>query len=373
MVEEGGIIPDLDRRASGWLGLTGKGHCRADAEVSNFKEHEDHLHSAGTDPCRQLVNARVAARSMVSCFLPEHSSNTLVDTSMKRLLALMFSVALFTQSTGLAADAFALWPNGAPGALGSHANDIPTLTPYPAETGSRTGAAMIICPGGGYGGLASHEGADYALYLNRLGISCFVLKYRLGSHGYRHPAMLNDVQRAVRTVRSRASEWGLDPGKIGVMGSSAGGHLASTAVTHFDAGQVDATDPIDRVSSRPDVGVLCYPVITMGTYTHAGSRQNLLGTNPPPALIWELSNELQVTPRTPPCFLWHTQEDTAVPVENSLQFVAALQKAKVPYDLHVYGKGRHGIGLASKPPEVAGVHPWALDLSYWLKQRGFAR
>lgn len=292
---------------------------------------------------------------------------------MKRVVAFLTGVFLFANPAAFAADPLPLWPTGAPGALGSRSNDIPTLTPFPVATDTASGAAMIICPGGGYGGLAAHEGADYALYLNRLGISCFVLKYRLGSHGYRHPSMLQDVQRAIRTVRSRAAEWSLDPGKIGVMGSSAGGHLASTAVTHFDAGNPEAPDPIDRVSSRPDLGVLCYPVITMGPFTHAGSRQNLLGTNPPPALVWELSNELQVTPRTPPCFLWHTQEDTAVPVENSLQFAAALQKAKVPYDLHVYEKGRHGIGLASKPPEFAGVHPWALDLSYWLKQRGFTR
>lgn len=292
---------------------------------------------------------------------------------MKRFLAFLFSLSLFSSGRALAADPFPLWTTTAPGALGTGTNDIPTLTPYLADPSRATGAAMVICPGGGYGALASHEGADYALFLNRSGISCFVLKYRLGSHGYRHPVMLQDVARAIRTVRARASEWNLDRNRIGVMGSSAGGHLASTAVTHFSDGRPDDADPVERVSSRPDLGVLCYPVITMGTYTHAGSRQNLLGTNPAAELVWELSNELQVTPRTPPCFVWHTQEDTAVPVENSLQFVGALQRARVPCDFHLYEKGRHGIGLATKPPEFVDPHPWAVDLVYWLKQRGFAR
>lgn len=292
---------------------------------------------------------------------------------MKRFLAFLFSLSLFSSGRVLAADPFPLWTGPAPGALGTGTNDIPTLTPYLADPSRATGAAMVICPGGGYGALASHEGADYALFLNRSGISCFVLKYRLGSHGYRHPVMLQDVARAIRTVRARASEWNLDRNRIGVMGSSAGGHLASTAVTHFSDGRPDDADPVERVSSRPDLGVLCYPVITMGTYTHAGSRQNLLGNNPAAELVWELSNELQVTPRTPPCFVWHTQEDTAVPVENSLQFVGALQRARVPCDFHLYEKGRHGIGLATKPPEFVDPHPWALDLVYWLKQRGFAR
>lgn len=266
-----------------------------------------------------------------------------------------------------------LWADGAPGALGQGTNDIPTLTPYLADADKATGAAMVICPGGGYGGLANHEGADYALYLNRVGVSCFVLKYRLGSHGYRHPAMLNDVNRAVRLVRARAADWKVDAKRVGVMGSSAGGHLASTAVTHFDAGNPNAADPVERVSSRPDLGVLCYPVITMGEFTHQGSKRNLLGTNPPPALVWELSNELRVTPETSPCFIWHTQQDGAVPVENALAFAAALQKARVPCDLHIYEKGGHGMGLAAKPPEFANPHPWAADLVYWLKQRGFAR
>jgi acetyl esterase/lipase len=218
--------------------------------------------------------------------------------------------------------------------------------------------------------LADHEGEDYALYLNQSGVAGFVLKYRLGAHGYRHPVMLGDAARAVRLVRSRAEEWGVDPQRIGIMGSSAGGHLASTLVTHFDAGDPDAEDPIDRQSSRPDLGILCYAVITMGEFTHQGSRRNLLGANPDAGLVKLLSNELQVTADTPPCFVWHTWEDRGVPVENSLQFAVALRRAGVPFDLHVYERGRHGIGLQSKPP-FEGVHPWAIDLTFWLTQRGF--
>ena len=265
-----------------------------------------------------------------------------------------------------------LWPDGAPGALGKSTNDFPTLTPFLPAAGTATGAAIVICPGGGYGGLANHEGADYALYLNQHGITAFVLKYRLGSHGYRHPRMLEDAQRAIRTVRARATEWNLDPKRIGIMGSSAGGHLASTALTHFDAGRPDATDSIERQSSRPDLGILCYPVITMGTNTHQGSKNNLLGKDPAPELVALLSSESQVTATTPPCFVWHTSEDKAVKVENSLEFAAALQKHGVPFDLHVYQKGRHGIGLADKPP-FTNAHPWARDLVFWLKEQGFVK
>ncbi len=285
-----------------------------------------------------------------------------------------FACVFLLNVTLLAQDrpAFPLWPAGAPGALGERDQDKPTLTVYLPEKEMATGAAMVICPGGGYGALAKHEGGDYALYLNQHGLTCFVLKYRLGPAGYRHPAMLNDAQRAIRTVRARASEWGVDPKRVGIMGSSAGGHLASTAVTHFDAGQPGVSDPIDQQSSRPDLGVLCYAVITMGEHTHSGSRKNLLGDTPAPELVELLSNERQVTAQTPPCFLWHTWEDKGVKVENSLDFAAALQRNKVPFDLHVYQKGNHGIGLASKPP-FASPHPWALDLVFWLKAQGFVR
>src|SRR5215207_966570 len=225
-----------------------------------------------------------------------------------RIAALVFLLsAAALQAAPL--DPIALWPGKAPGALGDRDEDKPTLTPFLPPTEKATGAAMVICPGGGYGGLAPHEGQGYAEYLTQQGVTCFVLKYRLGSKGYRHPAMLNDAARAVRVVRNDAVTWKIDPDRVGIMGSSAGGHLASTLLTHFEAARPEAADPIDRLSSRPDLGVLCYAVISMGEYTHGGSKKNLLGDNPDISLVELLSNEKQVTRETPPCFLWHTWED----------------------------------------------------------------
>ncbi len=263
-------------------------------------------------------------------------------------------------------DPVPLWPDGAPGALGQAEQDRPTLTPYLADPAKATGAAVVICPGGGYGGLAGHEGKDYALFLNDLGVSGFVLKYRLGSHGYRHPRMLEDAARAVRLVRASSGPWAVDARRVGIMGSSAGGHLASTLLTHFEEGHPDATDPVERQSSRPDLGILCYPVISLGEFTHQGSKRNLLGADPSPELVRLLSNELQVTPQTPPTFVWHTAEDQAVPVQNALLFAEALARNKVPFDLHVYERGRHGIGLAQG-------HAWTRDLTFWLGERGFLK
>jgi acetyl esterase/lipase len=277
----------------------------------------------------------------------------------------VFLFAAFT-SFSYAQMAIPLWPEGAPGALGKDEKDIPTLTPYLPDPTIASGAAIVIFPGGGYGGLAAHEGKGYADWLTTNGISCFVVKYRLGSHGYRHPAMLQDAARAVRLVRSRAEEWKVDPKRIGVIGSSAGGHLVSTLATHFDAGKSDAADLAERQSSRPDLAILCYPVITMSANTHAGSKKNLLGDKPDPELVKNLSNETQVTKDTPPCFVWHTWEDKGVKVENSLEFAAALQRAGVPFDLHVYEKGQHGIGTANN-------HPWTRDCIYWLRVHGFVK
>ena len=265
-----------------------------------------------------------------------------------------------------------LWSGGAPGALGSSTNDIPTLTPYLPDGTNASGAAMVICPGGAYARLAPHEGNDYALWLNQHGVACFVLKYRLGSSGYRHPVMLNDAARAVRWVRAHAEEFKVDAHRVGIMGSSAGGHLAATLVTHFDSGKAKASDPMEQESSRPDLGILCYAVITMGPDTHGGSKENLLGKNPSPELEKLLSNELQVTTNTPPCFLWTTFEDKAVPMENTLMFAEALRKNRVPFDLHVYQKGRHGLGLNDKAP-FANPHPWANDCLFWLKVQGFVK
>lgn len=263
-----------------------------------------------------------------------------------------------------------LWEGDAPGSLGQRPQDIPTLTPFPADRAKRTGATMLIFPGGGYGNLAEHEGTGYAEWFVAHGIDAYVLKYRLGSNGYRHPVMLNDAARALRMVRAFARRDGLDPARIGVIGSSAGGHLASTLATHFDAGEPGATDPVERESSRPDLAILCYPVISLTEVGHAGSRRNLLGDNPPPELVRHLSNELQVTRDTPPCFLWHTVEDKAVPVENSLMFAAALRRAGVPFGLHIYENGAHGLGFG-RPGRPAP--PWGDQLLHWFGERKFSR
>jgi acetyl esterase/lipase len=277
-------------------------------------------------------------------------------------------------------EAMPLWPEGkTPEARGSDpVKDIPTLTPFWPAAEKATGAAMIICPGGGYGRLADHEGKDYAVWLAERGIAGFVLKYRLGSNGYQHPAMMHDIQRAIRLVRFHAAEWKINPAQIGVMGSSAGGHLASTALTHFDAGKADAEDPVERVGCQPDLGVLCYAVITMGPLTHEGSKKNLLGAAPSAELIALLSNELQVTKETPPCFLWHTRDDQAVPVRNTLDFAEALLKNSVPFDLHISQTGSHGLGLGVrdyKPgiSDASKLLPWTADLNAWLKLQGFIK
>lgn len=261
-----------------------------------------------------------------------------------------------------------LWEGDAPAALGQRPQDIPTLTPFAPDAAKRNGATMLILPGGGYGNLAEHEGTGYAEFFAAHGITAYVLKYRLGSNGYRHPTMLNDAARALRMLRMFARRDGLDPARIGVIGSSAGGHLASTLVTHFDAGTPDAADPVERESSRPDLGILCYPVISLVEFAHSGSRKNLLGENPPEDLVRHLSNELQVKKDTPPCFLWHTVEDKTVPVENSLLFAAALRRAGVPFSLHVYELGAHGLGFGR---DTRPAPPWASQLLHWFKERKF--
>jgi acetyl esterase/lipase len=261
---------------------------------------------------------------------------------------------------------FPLWVNGAPGALGHEDEDIPALTYYPALHGVPT--AVIVAPGGGYRNLAmNHEGWQVAYWLNAVGVSAFVLKYRLGPR-YHHPIELGDAQRALRTVRARAAEYGVKPDRIGMMGFSAGGHLTSTAETHFDSGDPNAADPIDRASSRPDFAILGYAVISFtAPYTHRGSMQNLLGDSPDPQLLQSLSNELQVTPQTPPTFLFSTSEDTGVPSENSVAFYLALHKAKVPAELHVFQHGPHGVGLDLGDPALG---EWPKLLINWLRGLG---
>lgn len=258
-----------------------------------------------------------------------------------------------------------LWPEGAPGAQGDSDLDQPSLSIYPAAKSPKVPTGVVVCPGGGYTHLAmDHEGAQIAAWLNSHGIAAFVLKYRLGPK-YHHPVELWDAQRAIRYVRAHASEWGLETNRIGIWGFSAGGHLASTAGTHFDAGDPSATDSLNRQSSRPDFMVLAYPVVTLeDPYAHVGSRNNLLGETPDPSLIEFLSNERQVTAQTPPTFLFHTTDDTVVPVENSVQFYMALRKAGVPAEMHIYLKGRHGVGLAQSDPVL---RTWPDRLADWLR------
>ena len=292
---------------------------------------------------------------------------------LKKVISCQFTAFLATSALAATPTVTPLWSTAAPGALGTAPRDIPTLTAYLPAADQATGAAMVICPGGAYAGLSSHEGEGYAKWLTENGVAAFVLKYRLGSSGYRHPVMLQDAARALRTVRANAEKWHLNPQKIGIMGSSAGGHLASTLLTHFAAGNPAADDPIDRVSSRPDLGILCYAVITMGPNTHQGSKNNLLGNNPPPELSELLSNEKQVTKDTPPVFIWHTWEDRGVKVENSLDFARALRQNNVPFDLHIYQKGAHGMGLGGGRQKPDIRHPWTQDCLYWLRVQGFVK
>jgi len=261
-----------------------------------------------------------------------------------------------------------IWPDGTPGSLGDRPLDVPTLTPFLPDPAKRNGASVVILPGGGYGALAVHEGRGYAEWFASQGVAAYVLKYRLGSSGYRHPAMINDAARALRLVRSYARRDGLNPARIAVIGSSAGGHLAATLLTHFDSGKPDASDPAERESSRPDLGILCYPVISLGEFAHAGSKKNLLGETPAPELVQSLSNELQVTKETPPTFIWHTFEDKTVPVENSLLFASALRRAGVPFSLHIYETGPHGLGLGGTR---GAAPPWASELLFWFGERKF--
>jgi acetyl esterase/lipase len=264
-----------------------------------------------------------------------------------------------------------LWPSGAPGALGSSPDDQPAITPFIAPKASATGAAVLVFPGGGYEHLAwDKEGTNVARWLNTLGLSAFVVRYRLGPR-YHHPTMLTDARRAVRVVRARARDWGIDPSRIGVMGFSAGGHMASTAAAQWTLGDSTSADAVERTSSRPDLAILVYPVITMTPqYAHAGSRRNLIGEHPDDRLVRATSNELHVSPDTPPTFIVATSDDATVPVQNSLMFYDALRAAGVPAELHILETGRHGFGLAQGDPALA---IWVTACEAWLRRRGWAR
>jgi len=287
---------------------------------------------------------------------------------MRRISILLLASAAALIAQTAPPQTVLLWPDGAPGAQGDTDADKPSLTIYPASGVTRVSTGVVICPGGGYQNLAmDHEGKQVAEWLNTLGISGFVLKYRLGPK-YHHPVEMWDAQRAIRYVRSRAGDLGIQPNRVGIWGFSAGGHLASTAATHFDSGDPGAADAISRQSSRPDFAILAYPVVTMEEpYVHMGSRRNLLGEKADLTLIESLSNEKQVTSQTPPVFLFHTTDDNVVPVENSVMFYMACRKAGVPAEMHIYLKGRHGVGLAQADPVLRS---WPDRLADWLKLQG---
>lgn len=292
---------------------------------------------------------------------------------MQHRTTLLIAACWFLTPSAIAAEWTPLWPDGAPAAKGTADHDVPALMAFPAAKESANGCAVLICPGGGYGGLAmDHEGHQIAAWLNERGISAWILRYRLGTHDYHHPVQQGDVLRAVRVIRHNAAATGVDSERIGIMGFSAGGHLASTAATHFDLGHPDAADPVEKVSSRPDFAILCYPVITMDeAFTHKGSRRNLLGPDQyaNAELVELMSNEKQVTKDTPPTFLFHTTEDAAVPVENAIAFFSALRKAGVAAcELHVYQKGPHGVGLAQNDQTLSS---WPERLNDWLANNGF--
>lgn len=291
---------------------------------------------------------------------------------MKRFLFLLTLLPFTLIAAERPTEPLRLWSAAAPGALGEADKDIPTLTPFWPEANKATGAAVIVFPGGGYRSLAAHEGAPFAQWLNSQGIAAFVLKYRLNPDGYKNPTITLDGFRAIRTVRGHAAEWGIDPKRIGVIGSSAGGHLAAMMVTQFDAGKADATDPIERASSRPDLAILCYAFILFDE-PNGDREERFLGPNGTPEQKRFLSPRLNVRSDTPPCFIWQTGEDDKVVAENAFAFATALREKSIPFDLHIYKEGRHGVGLGGKDGDPAKLHPWTRDCAFWLTQQGFAK
>lgn len=281
-----------------------------------------------------------------------------------KVSALLLCLALAGLAPLLAAEKpIVLWPGGAPGTPGSTAKDVPTLTPYlPAKA---SGAAMLLIPGGSYSGIYEGQAEPFARWLNAQGLTVFVLRYRLGSAGHRYPAQLQDAVEAMRQIRGRAAQWKIDPDRIGVMGFSAGGHLVSTLLNRPEDGEIAGPGRAPTVSPRPDLAILCYPVISMITKPHATSRRMLIGDRPGEELVRKTSSELQVKPGLPPCFLWHTTEDKLVPVEHAQLYAAALHKNGIPHELHLYQRGDHGTGL------IGTQHPWFADLLFWLKAQKF--
>jgi len=289
------------------------------------------------------------------------------------VIASVLVTAAALHAAGPAPVILTLWTEKAPLAGGTLESDIPTIHLYQVESNQPT-AGVVVCPGGGYGHLAmDHEGKQIAEWFNGMGVTAAVCVYRHrgaggnGGAGYGHPVPMLDAQRAIRSMRSNAKQWNLDDTKIGVLGFSAGGHLASTISTHHDSGNPESADIVDQQSSRPDFSILAYPVIALGQeITHRGSQKNLLGENADPELIQSLSNEKAVNAKTPPTFLFHTVEDTAVPVENSVVYFTALCKAGVPVEMHLFERGRHGVGLAAG---MVGAGKWPDLCKAWLKSR----
>jgi acetyl esterase/lipase len=277
---------------------------------------------------------------------------------MKSILPILLLIAT---SLPAAEKPIVLWPEGAPGALGNASQDIPTLTPYLPTKPS--GAAMLLIPGGSYSGIYEGQAEPFALWLNEQGLTVFVLRYRLGSAGYRYPSQLQDAVESMFQIRGAAEKWKIDPKRIGVMGFSAGGHLVSTLINRPEDGMILGSDR--AFSSRPDLAILCYPVISMITKPHATSRKMLIGDSPDEKLLRQTSSELQVEPGLPPVFLWHTMEDKMVPVEHAQLYAAALHQNNLPHELHLYQHGDHGTGL------IGTQHPWFADLLFWLKAQGF--
>jgi acetyl esterase/lipase len=295
-------------------------------------------------------------------------------TQRFQLLSLFFAIASLSLPAPLSADSpksfeLPLWEKGAPGSIGNEAKDIPLAKVRLPSSDKPTGA-LIICPGGGYGNLAmGHEGQEIAEWANEMGLAAIICDYRHRGKGYGHPAPLQDAQRAIRLVRTNAKQWNVDPARVGIMGFSAGGHLVSTVLTRFDFGDPNNADPIEHASSRPDYGILAYPVILFGQPgTHKGSEKNLLGESPDPKLVESFQSDLNVTKDTPPTFLFHTLEDKGVVPQNSVAFFAAMLRNGVSGELHVFEKGSHGKGLAKT---IQGTSEWPNVCRRWLEGKQF--
>jgi acetyl esterase/lipase len=307
--------------------------------------------------------------------------------TMKIITLLALSLTAFAFKSMAQTEVINLWPDGKvpnfktsdiqeksvtdeSGILRISGVTVPTITAYLAPKEKATGAAVMICPGGGYGILAaSHEGSDFAKWFNERGISAFVLKYRLPNEKAmtkQHEVPLMDAMQGMELIRKNAVKWNIDPAKIGVMGFSAGGHLAATLSTHYNMG------PKASEQAKPDFSLLIYPVISLSTaISHGGSRDNLLGPDKSDELIKYYSNELQVSAKTPPAFLVHTMDDGAVPVENSIEYYLALKKFKTPVEMHLYPKGGHGYGFRTQGK--GSLENWPAALEGWLKTMGYTK